>query len=85
MADHGPPDYHGGMTDESAAVLTISTADAVQLYRLKLRWDGRYHVSLTEGTWRAIRDPDAQAVLTAATGDELAGLIEADYANWEAR
>jgi hypothetical protein len=75
----------GDVTDESAAVLTISTADAVQLYRLKLRWDGRYHVSLTEGTWRAIRDPDAQAVLTAATGDELAGLIEADYANWEAR
>jgi hypothetical protein len=73
------------VTDQGVAVSTISTAEAVQLYRLKLRWDGRYHVSLTDGTWRAIRDPDAQAVLTAATGDELAGQIEADYADWTAR
>ena len=37
------------MTDQGAVVFTISTAEAVQLYRLKLRWDGRYHVSLTDG------------------------------------
>lgn len=49
-----------------------------------MRWDGRYHVSLTEGTWRAIRDTDALAVLTAATGDELAELINADYGDWTA-
>jgi hypothetical protein len=70
------------VTDQGAVVSTISTADVTQLYRLKLRWDGRYHVSLTEGTWRAIRDTDALAVLTAATGEELAGLLEADYADW---
>jgi hypothetical protein len=73
------------VTDQGVAVPTISTADAVRLYQLKLRWDGRYHVSLTEGTWRAIRDTDALAVLTAATGDELADLINADYADWTAQ
>ena len=72
------------MTDQGVVVPTISTADAVRLYQLKLRWDGRYHVSLTEGTWRAIRDTDALAVLTAATGDELAELINADYRDWTA-
>jgi hypothetical protein len=66
------------MTDQG----TVTTAEYVRLFELKLRWDGRYHVSLTEGTWRAIRDPDAQAVLTAATGDELAARIDADYADW---
>jgi hypothetical protein len=70
------------MTDQGAVVLTISTAEAVQLYQLKLRWDGRYHVSLTHGTWRAIRDTDPLTVLTAATGSELAAKTEAD---WEAR
>ena len=70
------------MTDQGVVVPTISTADAVRLYQLKLRWDGRYHVSLTEGTRRAIRDTDALAVLTAATGDELAELINADYGDW---
>jgi hypothetical protein len=73
-----------GMTDPGAAVLTISTSDAVQLYRLKLRWDGRYHVSLTDGTWRAIRDTGTFIVLTAATGEELAEMIGADYADWTA-
>jgi hypothetical protein len=72
------------VTDQGVVVPTISTADAVRLYQLKLRWDGRYHVSLTEGTWRAIRDTDALAVLTAATGDGLAELINADYGDWTA-
>lgn len=72
------------MTDQGVVVPAISTANAVRLYQLKLRWDGRYHVSLTEGTWRAIRDTDALAVLTAATGDELAELINADYGDWTA-
>ena len=72
------------MTDQGI-VSTISAADVAQLYGLKLRWDGRYHVSLTEGTWRAIRDTGAFVVLTAATGDELAELIKADYADWAAR
>jgi hypothetical protein len=49
------------VTDQGVVVPAISTADAVRLYQLKLRWDGRYHVSLTEGTWRAIRDTDALA------------------------
>jgi hypothetical protein len=69
------------VTDQDV-VSTISTAEVAQLYGLKLRWDGRYHVSLTEGTWRAIRDTDPLTVLTAATGSELAAKIEAD---WEAR
>ena len=72
------------MTDQGVVVPAISTANAVRLYQLKLRWDGRYHVSLTEGTWRAIRDTDALAVLTAATGDGLAELINADYGDWTA-
>jgi len=73
------------VTDQGVVVPTISTADAVRLYQLKLRWDGRYHISLTEGTWRAIRDTDALAVLTAGTGDELAELINVDYGNWTAQ
>jgi hypothetical protein len=63
---------------------TISTTDAVQLYDLKLRWDGQYHVSLTHGTWRAIRDTDALAVVTADGAEELRALIDADYAAWAA-
>ena len=73
------------MTDQGVVVPAISTANAVRLYQLKLRWDGRYHVSLTEGTWRAIRDTDALAVLTAGTGDELTDLINVDYGNWTAQ
>jgi hypothetical protein len=70
------------MTDHGA--ITISTTDALQLYELKLRWDGHYHVSLTDGTWRAIRDTDALAVVTADSGGELGALINADYAAWAA-
>lgn len=72
------------MTDQGAVVSTLSTAEAVQLYRLKLRWEGSYHVSLTDGTWRAIRDTDPLTVLTAATGGDLAAKIEADCEDWTA-
>jgi hypothetical protein len=71
------------MTDHGA-MISISTIEAVQLYGLKLRWDGRYHVSLTHGTWRAIRDTDASAVVTADSAEELSVLIGADYATWAA-
>jgi hypothetical protein len=71
MMDHG-------------AMISISTRDAVQLYDLKLRWDGRYHVSLTHGTWRAIRDTDALAVVTADSAEDLTAMIDADYATWAA-
>lgn len=74
----------GRMTEQPAALLSITTPQAVKLYALKLRWDGRYHVSLTRGVWRAIRDTDELVVLTTATGDELAEKIEADYADWTA-
>jgi hypothetical protein len=66
------------MPDQSA-VTTISTADAVHLYALKLRWDGRWHISLSEGgLWMAIKDIDPLLVLTAASGPQLADKIEAD-------
>jgi hypothetical protein len=59
-------------------VVRITTAEAVQLYGLKIKWDGKYHVSLTHGIWRAIRDTDPLLVLTAASGEELAAKVEAD-------
>jgi hypothetical protein len=71
------------MTDHGA-MISISIKNAVQLYDLKLRWDGQYHVSLTHGTWRAIRDADALSVVSADTAEELSALIEADYAAWTA-
>jgi len=63
-------------------MISVSITDAVQLYGLKLRWDGHYHVSLTQGTWRAIRDTDALSVVTADSAEELSALIDADYAVW---
>ena len=64
------------MTEQAEA--GISTADAVALWFLKLKYDGCYHVSLTHGTWRAIRDTDPLAVLTAKSGGQLADKIRSD-------
>jgi hypothetical protein len=74
--------YKVSFMKDPGAMISISTTDAVQLYDLKLRWDGRYHVSLTHGTWRAIRDTDALSVVTADSAKELSALIDADYAAW---
>lgn len=69
------------MTEQAVTTTGISTADAVQLWDLKLKYDGRYHVSLTDGIWRAIRDADPLAVLTARSGGQLAAKIQADMEN----
>jgi hypothetical protein len=67
-----------GPAKGGSVIEQISTADAVRLWGLKITYDGRYHVSLTHGTWRAIRHTDPLAVLTAYSGDDLAANIWAD-------
>ena len=50
-----------------------------ELWRLRMRWLGVYHVALAEGVWRAKRYHDATHVLTASTLAGLAGQIQDDY------
>ena len=50
------------------------------LWRLRTRWLGVYAVTLANDVWRARQYGNATVLLTADTADELAGLIEADYA-----
>jgi hypothetical protein len=59
----------GGMTEQEYA----------ELWRLRMRWLGIYHVALAEGVWRAKRYRDMTRVLTANTLAGLAEQIQHDY------
>jgi hypothetical protein len=60
----------GGMTEQEYA----------ELWRLRMRWLGIYHVALAEGVWRAKRYHDVTHILTANTLAGLAEQIQHDYA-----
>ncbi len=56
------------------------TEEYAELWRLRARWLGVYHVALVHGVWHATRYRDAAHVLTASTVAELAERIQHDYA-----
>jgi hypothetical protein len=66
------------VTEQAERATGISTADVAQLWGLKLQYDGRYHISLTDGVWLAIRDTDPLVVLRAPSGGQLADKIKSD-------
>ncbi len=49
------------------------------LWRLRTRWLGTYHVALVDDVWRAKRHHNVTHVITADSAEELAGKIMADY------
>jgi hypothetical protein len=60
----------------------MTDQEYAELWRLRMRWLGIYHVALAEGVWRAKRYRDATHVLTANTLAGLAEQIQHDYAGW---
>jgi len=60
----------GGMTEQENA----------ELWRLRMRWLGIYHVAMADGVWCAKRYHDVTHVLTANTVGGLAEQIQHDYA-----
>jgi hypothetical protein len=67
------------MATESAA---MTKEEAAALAGLRAMWRYAYHVAFIDGVWRAKRFNDVTVVITADTAEELAGLIESDYASW---
>jgi hypothetical protein len=51
-----------------------------ELWRLRTRWLGVYHVALVHGVWSARRFRDVTRVLTANSVAKLAEQIQHDYA-----
>ena len=56
------------------------TEEHAELWKLRTRWLGVYHVALVHGVWRAERYHDVTHVLTANTVAGLAEQIQRDYA-----
>jgi hypothetical protein len=67
------------MATESAAMTEEEAAVLAELWAM---WRNAYHVAFIDGVWRAKRFNDVTVVITADTAEELAGLIDADYAAW---
>jgi hypothetical protein len=59
----------------------VTEQDNAELWRLRMRWLGTYHVALADGVWRAKRYHDVTHVLTASTLAGLAEQIQNDYAD----
>jgi hypothetical protein len=59
----------------------VTEQDNAELWRLRMRWLGIYHVALADGVWRAKRYHDVTHVLTASTLAGLAEQIQNDYAD----
>lgn len=60
----------------------MSKEDATSLWTLRVHWEGRYHIALVDGVWRAKRCTDVTKVLTADTATELRTAMQDDYAEW---
>jgi hypothetical protein len=60
------------MTEEESAALA----------ELRAMWRNAYHVAFIDGVWRAKRFDDVTTIITAERADELANLIDGDYAAW---
>ena len=58
----------------------MTEQEYAELWRLRMRWLGIYHVALAEGVWCAKRYHHMTHVLTANTLAGLAQQIEHDYA-----
>lgn len=73
MKDEPTGDDHGSR---------MSQSDATSLWTLRVHWEGRYHIALVDGVWRAKRCNDVTKVLTAGTSTELRTAMQNDYAAW---
>jgi hypothetical protein len=60
----------------------MTEEEAASLAELRAMWRNAYHVAFIDEVWRAKRFNDVTVVITADTAEELAGLIDADYAAW---
>jgi hypothetical protein len=60
----------------------MTEQEYAELWRLRMRWLGIYHVALAEGVWRAKRYHDVTHVLTASSLTGLAEQIQHDYAGY---
>ncbi len=49
------------------------------LWQLRSRWLGIYHIAFVDDVWRAKRYSQVTRVLTADSADELGDAIKADY------
>ena len=58
---------------------TLTEQEQRDLWQLRSRWLGIYHVALVDEVWRAKRYGDVRGVLTADSAEELGEAIKADY------
>jgi hypothetical protein len=58
----------------------VTEQEMSDLWRLRTKWLGVYHVALVDDVWRAKRHHDVTTVITADTAEDLGQQIQADYA-----
>ena len=58
----------------------MTEQEQTELWTLRTKWTGAYHIALVDDVWRAKRYRGVTHVLTADTADELGQQISADYA-----
>ena len=66
--------------NQSCQQQPLTEQEQRDLWRLRSRWLGIYHVAFVDDVWRAKRYSDVTKVITADTADELGEAIERDYA-----
>jgi hypothetical protein len=57
----------------------MSEQEQRDIWQLRSRWLGVYHVALVDDVWRAKRYNDVTKVITADTAGELGDAIQRDY------
>jgi hypothetical protein len=65
--------------DTSCQQPSLTEQEQRDLWQLRSRWLGVYHVALVDDVWRAKRYNDITKVITAGSADELADAIKRDY------
>jgi hypothetical protein len=56
----------------------VTEQEMNELWRLRTKWLGVYHIALVDDVWRAKRYHDVTSVLTADTAEELGQQISTD-------
>ncbi len=58
---------------------SMTEQEQSDIWRLRTRWLGVYHIALVDGVWRAKRYSQVTHVITADSADDLGAQIKADY------
>jgi hypothetical protein len=61
----------------------MTREEATTLSALRVLWQGRYQIDVTDGVWTAYRVSDALVTFSADGGEELRFKISEDYTRWQ--